>query len=167
MRKLSVLDLAFFLAETEGSPKHVAGLMLCRKPVGAPRNFGRKLVEELKTHDQLTEPFNHVIQFVGLRGPHWRPCERFDAAQHDFYHHPERSISWLQAKEWVARLHEPDMDRSTPLWEYHLVDGIEGGRFAIYTKVHHAYADGMTMARWLDRSLATSPEDMRLRPAWT
>ncbi|MBT8049162.1 MAG: DUF1298 domain-containing protein [Xanthomonadales bacterium] len=167
MRKLSALDLAFFVAESEGSPKHVAGLMLCKKPKGSPANFGRKLIEELKTHQQLTEPFNLVIRFSGLKGPRWELCQDFDIDEHVFYHRSKKKVSWLQAKEQVARLHEPLMDRSKPLWEYHLIDNIEGARFAIYTKVHHAYADGMTMSRWLDRCLSTSPDDMRVQPAWT
>jgi len=167
MRNLSALDLAFLLTETEGSPKHVAGLMLCKKPKGAPGNFARKLVEELKTHDGLTEPFNLVVHFLGMKGPHWRQAEDFDIDEHVFYHKPRKTSSWLQVKEFVARLHEPVLDRSRPLWEYHLIDGIEGGRFAVYTKIHHAYADGVTMANWLGKSLADSPDDMRLNPAWT
>lgn len=166
MRKLSALDMAFFLAESEGSPKSVAGLMLCKKPPGAPQNFGRKLVEELKTFDQLTEPFNLIIHFVGLKGPHWRPCTEFDIDEHVFYHKPKKKISWQEVLDFVARLHEPVMDRTRPLWEYHLIDGIEGGRFAVYTKVHHAYADGVTMARWVADSLNTSADDMTLTPAW-
>jgi WS/DGAT/MGAT family acyltransferase len=167
MRKLSILDLAFFLAETEGSPKHVAGLMLCQKPAGARPDFCRKLVAELKTHDQPTEPFNLIIHFLGMKGPHWQPCEDFDIDEHVFYHKPKKTISWLEVKDFIARLHEPVMDRTKPLWEYHLVDGIKGSKFAVYTKVHHAYADGMTMARWLDQSLSRSPDDMSLKPAWT
>jgi diacylglycerol O-acyltransferase len=167
MRKLSALDLAFLLTETEGSPKHVAGLMLCKKPKGAPGNFARKLVEELKTHDGLTEPFSLVVHFLGMKGPHWRQAEDFDIDEHVFYHKPRKMSSWLEVKDFVARLHEPVMDRSRPLWEYHLIDGIKGGRFAIYTKIHHAYADGVTMANWLGKSLAKSPDDMQLKPAWT
>jgi WS/DGAT/MGAT family acyltransferase len=166
MRKLSALDLAFFLTETEGSPKHVAGLMLCKKPKGAPANFARKLVEELKTLDDLTEPFNLVIHFLGMKGPHWRMVEDFDIDEHVFYHKPRKTSSWLEVKDFVARLHEPVMDRTRPLWEYHLIDGIQGGRFAVYTKIHHAYADGVTMANWLEKSLAKSPDDMKLKPAW-
>ena len=167
MTKLSALDLAFFIAESEGSPKHVAGLMLCKKPAGSPANFGRKLIDELKSSDNLNEPFNLVIQFAGMKGPHRKPCPDFNIDDHVFYHPHKKKISWLDAKDMVARLHEPLMDRSRPLWEYHLIDGIEGGRFAVYTKIHHAYADGMTMARWLDRCLATSPDDMQLTPPWT
>lgn len=167
MRKLSALDLAFFLAESKGSPKCVAGLMLCKKPAGAAAGFARDLVRDLKRHDQPTEPFNLVIRFLGLTGPHWVPCPDFDIDEHVFYHKPRKSIPWLDVLEFVARLHEPVLDRSKPLWEYHLIDGIEGGRFAVYTKIHHAYADGVTMARWVSRSLARSPDDPALRPPWT
>jgi diacylglycerol O-acyltransferase len=167
MRKLSALDLAFFVTETQGSPKHVAGLMLCKKPKGSPGNFARKLVEELKTHDSLTEPFNLVIHLLGVKGPHWKQTREFDIDEHVFYHKPRKISTWLEVKDFVARLHEPVMDRSRPLWEYHLIDGIEGGRFAVYTKIHHAYADGVTMANWLGKSLTDSPQDMRLTPAWT
>ena len=167
MRKLSTLDLAFFLAESDHSPKHVAGLMLCKKPARSPANFCRRLVEEFKTFDKPGEPFNLVIRFVGMQGPHWEKCTEFDINEHVFYHKPKRNISWLEVKDFAARLHEPPLDRTRPLWEYHVIDGIEGGRFAVYTKIHHAYADGVTMADWLNRSLANSADDMELRPTWT
>ncbi|MFC1720413.1 wax ester/triacylglycerol synthase family O-acyltransferase [Pseudomonadota bacterium] len=167
MRKLSAMDLAFFIAETQESPKHVAGLMLFSKPRNSRANFGRKLVEELKTHQQLAEPFNLVIRFKGLTGPSWQPCGQFDIEQHIFYHRTAKACSWKEARELAARLHEPMMDRSRPLWEYHLIDNIEKARFAIYFKVHHSYADGMTMTNWLNKSLSSSVDDPRLRPPWT
>jgi WS/DGAT/MGAT family acyltransferase len=166
VRKLSALDLAFFLAETEGSPKHVAGLMLFSKPPRAHRDFGRRLLEEFKTHDRPTEPFNLVIRLAALSGPRWEPAPDFDIDRHVFYHRPGKSITWKEVLEFVATLHEPLMDRSRPLWDYHLIDGIEGGRFAIYIRVHHAYADGMTMTTWLDRTLCDSPQDPTLKPVW-
>lgn len=167
MRKLSALDLAFFIAESKESPKHVAGLMLFKKPPGSPANFGRKMVKDLKTHQQLTEPFNLVIQFSGLTGPRWKNCDRFDVEQHVFYHTTKKACTWKEARELAARLHEPLMDRSKPLWEYHVIDNIENARFAVYFKVHHAYADGMTMTAWLEKTLAGSADDLRLQPPWT
>jgi diacylglycerol O-acyltransferase len=167
MRELSALDLAFFIAESKESPKHVAGLMLFKKPPGSPTNFGRKLVEDLKTHQQLTEPFNLVIRFSGLTGPHWKTCDRFDVEQHVFYHKTKQTRTWKQARELAARLHEPVMDRLKPLWEYHLIDHIDNGRFAVYFKVHHAYADGMTMTAWLNKTLSESADDLQLHPLWT
>jgi len=166
LRTLSALDLAFFLAESEASPKHVAGLMSFRKPARSPRNFGRRLIDDLKVHDQPSEPFNLVIRFAGLAGPHWEPAPHFDIDQHVFYHRPAKTSSWAEVREFAARLHEPVMDRSRPLWEYHLIDGIEGGRFAIYFRVHHAYADGITMTGWLQKTLSDSPDDPALKPVW-
>jgi WS/DGAT/MGAT family acyltransferase len=166
MRTLSALDLAFFLAESEGSPKHVAGLMRFARPVRGGRGFARRLVDELKAYDQPTEPFDLVIRMAGLTGPHWARCEDFDIDQHVIYHKPRQSSSWRQVEEYVSALHEPLLDHSRPLWEYHLVDGIEGGQFAVYFKVHHAYADGMTMTTWLERTLSAKSADKSLRPVW-
>jgi len=64
MKKLSVLDLAFFLVESEGSPKHVAGLLLFKKPSKCPSAFVSQLVEELKTYDELTESRAADLQFI-------------------------------------------------------------------------------------------------------
>jgi len=167
LRKLSALDLAFFLAETDASPKHVAGLMLFKKPRNAPRNFGARIVEELKSHNRPTEPFNLVIQFTGLSGPHWQPVRHFDIDQHVFHHRSRKARTWGEVKDLAARLHEPVMDRSRPLWDYHLIDNVEGARFAVYFRVHHAYADGMTMTAWLQKTLSDSPDDSIMQPVWT
>jgi len=166
MKKLTTLDLAFFLVESEDSPKHVAGLLLFKKPGKSPSDFVSKLAEELKTFDRLTEPFNLIIQFIGWQGPHWRACKNFSADQHVFYHRPKKVMAWQDVKDLVADLHEPLMDRSRPLWEFHLIDRIKGGKFAVYLKLHHAYADGMTMTSWLGRSFTESAEDLQLTPIW-
>ncbi len=166
MKRLSLMDLAFFVAESEDSPKHVAALVLCRKPQGCPANYAEALVEEVKRSGEPAEPFDQVIRFLGPLGPHWDTCRSFDVDQHVFYHHEGRVISWDEAREKAALLHEPMLDRSRPLWEFHLIDGIRGGRFALYLKLHHAYADGMTMTSWMDKGLARDPDDPEFRPPW-
>jgi WS/DGAT/MGAT family acyltransferase len=166
MRRLSALDLAFFLTESDDSPKHVGGLMRFAPPPRSGADFGRQLIGDLMAFDRPTEPFNLVIRLAGLTGPHWRPCEDFEIERHLFYHRPRKTSSWRQVEDLVARLHEPVLDRAKPLWEYHLIDGIRGGDVAVYFKVHHAYADGMTMMTWLQRTLSGSESSTDLEPVW-
>ena len=69
MRKLSLMDLAFFIVESEDSPKHVANLMRCKKPANSAPDYAQKLIRELKSFDAVSEPFNLVINFFGFTGP--------------------------------------------------------------------------------------------------
>ncbi len=167
MSRLSLLDLAFFLTESEESPKHVAGLMIFKKPSGSSAKWVHGLAEELAQHDQPVPPFNKVIDFRALGGPRWRDAESFAIEEHLFYHNPESVLGEKDLFNYVAGLHEPLMDRSKPMWEFHLIDRVAGGRFAVYSKMHHAYADGVTMSRWGVGSLNTSAKSRALKAIWT
>jgi diacylglycerol O-acyltransferase len=167
MKKLSLLDLGFFITETKDSPKHVAGLWVLKKPPDAPADFVHALFEEYRSYDKPSEPFDQVIDFIALGGPRWRATREFVIDQHVFYHRPEKTLSRRDLYAAVAELHTPLLDRSRPLWEFHIIDRVEGGRFAIYSKIHHAYADGVTLTNWTARSLSESPDDLELRPVWS
>jgi len=97
-------------------------------------------------------PYNRVIEFSLSAMPHWRDADAVDLAQHVFFHKLPKGANDRQALfDFVAKLHEPMLDRSRPLWAVQVIDGLGGdlgsGRFALYQKMHHAYADGVTMAR--------------------
>jgi len=168
MRQLSLLDLGFFIAETEASPKHVAGLLILKKPPRAPATFARKVYEAYLAHKEVKPPFNRVIRFSLTALPHWDDAATVDLEQHVFFHRLPAAACDRQALfDFVARLHEPLLDRRRPLWELHVIDGLDGGRFAIYNKMHHAYADGVTMARWTAQGLSESPADRAIVPLWS
>ena len=168
MATLSLLDLGFFIAETEASPKHVAGLLICRRPPGATAGFARKLYRDLLTHTDVKPPFDRVISFALTPLPHWEDAESIDLTQHVFYHRLERGKGDRQSLyAFVAGLHTPMLDRSRPLWEVHVIDGLDNGRFALYQKMHHAYADGITMVRWTAESMPTNGDHRALTPIWT
>lgn len=168
MSKLSFLDFGFFIAETPASPKHVAGLMVCSRPPKAPAGFVKSLYREYLGNTEVKAPFNQVIDFSLTSMPRWKIAESIDLSQHIFYHKLERGQNDRQALyQYVANLHVPMLDRSRPLWELHVIDGMENGQFAVYQKIHHAYADGVTMSRWMAESLSPQPDDMELRPLWT
>ena len=60
----------------------------------------------------------------------------------------------------VSRLHSNQLDFRRPPWEMHVIEGLSGNRFAIYTKIHHSLVDGFTGMRILQRGLATTPDDL-------
>lgn len=168
MSTLSLLDLGFFIAETEASPKHVAGLLICKRPVKSTAAFAKNLYREYLTHTELKTPFDRVVEFSMTGMPSWKTAAAVDLSQHVFYHRLPRGSNDRQALyAFVAKLHEPVLDRSRPLWEMHVIDGLGDGRFALYQKIHHAYADGVTMSRWIAESMASDPDDLAVRPLWT
>lgn len=169
MSRLSLLDLAFFIAENEASPKHVAGLHIHQIPKGGGAGFARQLYEEFLSHTEVQPPFDQVIHFLssGLM-PSWGTAESVDLDQHVFFHKLERGHNDREALyALAARLHEPMLDRSRPLWEVHVIAGLWDRQFAVYYKMHHAVADGITMTRWGVESLRTTPDDLTVTPVWT
>lgn len=168
MSKLSLLDLGFFIAESKASPKHVAGLLICRRPAKSSSAFAKNLYGEFLSHTDVKPPFNRVIKFSLNAMPHWQDTHAVDLKEHIFYHQLPSGHNDRQALyDYVAQLHTPMLDRSRPLWEVHVIDGLADGRFALYQKMHHAYADGVTMARWTAESLAPSAKELALTPVWT
>lgn len=162
-----MMDLAFFLTETEASPKHVGGLMIFRKPKNAPPDFAKKLYEQLlKTGAQVKPPFNQVIHWSRLGRPRWQPVESLRLEDHVFYRQLPAPGNRRTLNRIAGELHTPKMDRSRPMWEFYILDGMDDNRFAVYSRLHHAYADGVTITRWTVRSMATSPRKKTVTPVW-
>lgn len=167
MEKLSLLDFGFFIAESQASPKHVGGLLICKRPPRAAAGFAKTIYRELLTFTEVEAPFNRVIKFSLTAMPCWQTCHEIDLTQHVFYHKLAAGENdRAELYRLVSALHTPMLDRSRPLWEVHVIDGVSEGRFAIYQKMHHACADGVTMVRWTAQGLAESADDRELRPVW-
>ncbi len=183
MSKLSLLDLGFFVAESHASPKHVGGLLIFSPPAKskaaagksataksgtAKASFAKDLYNEYLTATAVKAPFNRTINFTFKPMPTWEDADQVDLKQHVFYHLlPKGKNDRKALYDFVSRLHMPMLDRSRPLWAVHVIDGLEDGRFALYQKMHHAYADGVTMARWTAEGLSDSPAATTLTPVWT
>ena len=67
----------------------------------------------------------------------------------------------------VSRLHGHQLDLHRPLWEVHVIEGLEGNRFAIYLKIHHSLVDGVSGMRLLLRALSSDPADRDTPAFWT
>lgn len=167
MSKLSLLDLGFFVAETQASPKHVAGLLICRRPKKSNAAFVKNLYKEYLTFTDVKAPFNQCIHFALKSLPDWKTVD-VDLTQHIFFHTlPKDNCDRKGLYAFVSTLHTPMLNRSRPLWEMHVIDGMDDGRFAIYQRMHHAYADGVTMSSWMADSFAATADDLELLPIWT
>ena len=167
MAKLSIMDLAFFATETEASPKHVGGVMLFRKPANAPAGFVESAVRDyVGCADDVQAPFNQLIEFGRFSFPHWSRDPNFHIDNHIFHHTLEGDDFRDSLYELAGQLHSPVLPRDKPMWEVHIVEGIDPERFALYIKLHHAYADGVTMSSILANSLSKSPRAKRAKPMW-
>jgi WS/DGAT/MGAT family acyltransferase len=165
-KPLNLLDLSFVLMETRQTPMHVAGLQTFVPPPDAPRDFTRKVFEYLKSFPVTAPPFNYRLRGVG-RGrllPYFEEVEHVDLdyhLRHSALPYPggERELGVL-----VSRLHSNPMDLDRPLWEIHLIEGLQGGRFAMYGKLHHSLADGVAGVGLLNFS--EDPKHSRTPPIW-
>jgi diacylglycerol O-acyltransferase len=168
MAKLSIMDSGFFLTETDASPKHVGGLLMFSKPAMAAADYVEKLIEEYACNiDEIRAPFNQIVQFSIFSAPRWVCDNNFDINNHVFYHQIEGDDFRDSLYELIGNLHSVRMDRSRPMWEMHVIQGIDDERFALYTKLHHAYADGVTMSSWLVNSLSESARTKSVTPIWS
>jgi diacylglycerol O-acyltransferase len=155
---MSLLDATFLRIEKRESPMHVASLQVFRIPEGAEAGFVRELVKAFRAEGPLTGPFGLTL----ASGPLSRLAPSLVAAVVDFEYHVRHSAlpapgGERELGELVSHLHGVTLDRSRPLWTCHVIEGLEGNRFAIYFKVHHALTDGVGGIRLMTQSLATSP----------
>jgi WS/DGAT/MGAT family acyltransferase len=165
MPSLSYYDYAFLLTETADSPKHVAGLQTFRPPESYQGNFVEDLMAALQERP-AGPPFNFKLKGSLLGKPEWVEDENFDLDYHLRRSRLPRPGSRRQLMELVSRLHSVLLDRQRPLWEIHLIEGLDDGCFAVYVKIHHSYCDGATLVKMMLETLNTSPDDLRLRANW-
>ncbi len=161
MRALGPIDQAFLWLERRQQPMHVGGLMLFKIPEDADKTFVQEVAARFKAVTPPVRPFNQRLE-----GMFWEDDDEFDL-EHHFRHialpEPGRIRELLA---YVSQEHSALLDRAKPLWECHLIEGIEGNRFALYFKMHHAVVDGVAGMRIAQKSLSTDPNEKALTPLW-
>ena len=167
MKQLTSLDAQFLNVETATTTGHV-GAVLVLDPSTAP---GGELT--LDGFRDLWAARVHLVPLLrqrlvevplGLGFPYWVDDPHFDLE----YHLREIALpspgDEHQLAEQVSRIHARSLDRSRPLWEAYLVQGLEGGRAAVYAKVHHAVIDGISGAEILTAILDVTVEPREVEP---
>jgi diacylglycerol O-acyltransferase len=142
--RLTSLDASFLYLETPARHMHVAGLSIFEPRADGPLTYADvQRVVEARIHlaPRLRQ---RVLSVPGNLGrPLWVDDDRFDL---DF--HLRRSAvpspgGRFQLERSVGRVLSRPLDRSKPLWELYVFEGLEGDRTAVLLKLHHALADGI------------------------
>ena len=165
MHRLTPMDAGFLVAETRETPMHVAGLYLFTYPEGADeQEHIRKLLDILKSPTEWRRPFGHKLKMSAL-GPmapvHWVPDEQLDVDYHVRHSALPQPGRYRELFALAGRLHQTLLDRHRPLWEVHLIEGLQNRQFALYSKTHHAAIDGVSGVRLAQTMLSTDPTEWR------
>ena len=165
---MSPTDAAFLAAESREHPMHVGGLQLFEPPEGAPPDYLRELFERVMTQTGFSPTFRKrpATLLGGITNVGWAFDRELDVG-----YHLRRSALPSPGRvrelfELVSRLHSSLLDRHHPLWEAHFIEGMQDGRFAVYTKMHHSLIDGVSALKLITRALSEDPDDTDLRVPW-
>lgn len=171
MKRLGTLDASWLAVESEDTPMHVGNLQIFSLPEGAPDTFLRDMVNSMKETGDIAPPWCYKLAWSGFLGrllaPSWKVDKDIDLdyhVRHSALPKPggERELGML-----VSRLHSNPLDIVRPLWECHVIEGLENNRFALYTKMHHSMIDGISGVRLLQRVLSTDAEERGMLPPWS
>lgn len=165
MAFVPVTDAVFLLAEARERPMHVGGLQLFKPPPDAgPDHVGevhRAAIQYGEVHRKLRR---RPVRIGGFGWWAWEDDPKLDLeyhVRHSALPNPGRVRELLAL---TSRLHGTLLDRHRPLWEAHLIEGLADGRYAMYTKIHHALVDGVSAMRLLERALSNDADERDMPP---
>ncbi|MFV8241993.1 WS/DGAT/MGAT family O-acyltransferase [Mycolicibacterium peregrinum] len=144
VNRLSASDAAFFHLENTATPMYVGSLSILRKP-RAGLSY-ETLLETVEHRLPQIPRYRQKVREVtlGLARPVWVDDRDFDITYHIRRSALPSPGSDAQLHDLIARLGSRPLDRTRPLWEMYLVEGLTKNRIAIYTKTHQALVNGMT-----------------------
>ncbi|HWC21579.1 MAG TPA: wax ester/triacylglycerol synthase family O-acyltransferase [Flexivirga sp.] len=159
MPGMGPVDSGFLLIESREHPMHVGGLQLFTVPDGEPATWVRDQLTAIYP-DRISPRFRLKPKDpVGLLGNfRWSVDSNLDLD-----HHIRRSAVPGPARlrelfELTSRWQGSLLDRHRPLWEVHTIEGLEDGRVAVFTKVHHALVDGVSALHLMQQSCSPDPD---------
>jgi diacylglycerol O-acyltransferase len=168
MELITPTDSIFLLGESREHPMHVGGLQLFEPPHGTGSDFLYEAFDVLAAQTDLQPTFRKHPAFLGGITNLWWSLDK----DVELDYHLRRSALPQPGRvrdllELVSRLHGTLLDRHRPLWEAHLIEGLNDGRFAVYSKFHHSLIDGVSAMKLMQRALSTDPADTELRVPWS
>src|SRR3954469_23421854 len=140
--RLTGLDASFLYLEEPDTPMHVGGVLILEAPAGGVEALAELVAARLPLVPRYRQ---RVAEVPGhLANPVWLDDPDFDIAYHVRRNGLPRPGTEAQLLDLVSRLASRPLDRTRPLWEMYLVDGLAQGRVAVVTKTHPALVDGLS-----------------------
>jgi WS/DGAT/MGAT family acyltransferase len=153
MQQLNGLDSALLFMETPNAPMHIGSVAIF-DPSTAPGKIVRlkRIIKTLEQRAHLAPYLKQRLVEVPFNAdfPYWVRAESFDPEFHIRHLALPKPGDWRQLCIQIARLHSRSLDRSRPLWELYVIEGLDNvegippGSFAFVSKTHHAAIDGST-----------------------
>jgi diacylglycerol O-acyltransferase / wax synthase len=142
VERLTTLDTSFFYLDERGAPLLVAGVLVLEKPPGGMESLAALVGARLPLVPRYRQ---RVVEVPGhLANPVWVDDPDFELGYHLRRSALPKPGSESQLLDLVSRVTSRPMDRSRPLWEMYLVEGLAGNRVAVVTKTHPALIDGLS-----------------------
>ena len=169
MDPMEPLDAAMITAELLSDPLHTAALLILSPPADAGTGYVDELYQEALTDtaelDMRFRRHPHLgIDTAGLWV--WRADDTVDMRDHlqrrTLPAGADRDVLW----ELISELHSEPLDRSRPMWMAYVIDGLDGGRFAFYIKVHHTLNEEDAGLKVIADALTTDPERRSMPPIY-
>ena len=169
MDPMEPLDAAMITAELLSDPLHTAALLILSPPVDAGPGYVDELYQEALSDTAELDPRFRRHPHVGIDTAGlwvWHTDDTVDMREHlqrrTLPAGADREVLW----ELISELHSEPLDRSRPMWMAYVIDGLAGGRFAFYIKVHHTVVDGVAGLKVIADGLTTDPERRSMRPMY-
>ncbi len=162
-KKLSLVDSGFLILENRRIPQHVGSVALFTLPKGEDETeFLHGLADYLKQDVELCRPFGHVLKTgpLGVLGPmYWEDDKAMDLEYHVRHSALPKPGRYRELFALVSRLHGTLLDRTRPLWEIHLIEGLQNRQFALYSKMHHSTVDGVGGTHLMRQMYSADPAE--------
>lgn len=168
MTPLDPTSTGFLFAESRNQPMHVGGLQLFDPPPDAGPDYVREMFTAPLTRDEIAPLFLRRPRRSLSTGGQWvwTEDEQFDIEYHVRHSALPRPGRVLELLALCSRLHGTRIALERPLWETSVIEGLQDGRVATYTKMHHALVDGVSSMRLLQNVLSTDPDRRAMPPPW-
>lgn len=159
MQRMSPLDASFLHLEDDNSSMHIGSTAIFEGPAPTQDEFQAMVQPKLP----LVPRYRQKVRFVPLElgRPVWEDDPHFNICYHVRHTALPAPGGQVQLRNLIGRVMSQMLDRTKPLWEMWVVEGLEDGHWALISKVHHAMVDGVSGTDLLAVMLDASPEPQR------